>query len=73
LALHNWTAPIERTVAAAEKCAVDVATPRIGESVRPGSGQTFARWWPQLPYRTAKEYRVVSSGFEGRGDSCATG
>jgi len=71
LALHNWTAPIERVIAAAERCAVDVATPHIGESLVPGSGQTFARWWPQLPYRTATEYRVVSSGLEGPPENCA--
>ena len=73
LALHNWTAPIDRTVQAAEKCDVKVASPRIGESVLPGSNQAFARWWPTLPFLTAREDRVVSSGFEDRAESCATG
>ena len=73
LALHNWTAPIERTVAAAEKCGVEVASPRVGESVLPGSNQAFARWWPALPFRTAKEEQVVSSGFEDQAGSCVTG
>jgi L-ascorbate metabolism protein UlaG (beta-lactamase superfamily) len=73
LALHSWTAPIERTVKAAEECNVAVASPRPGESVTPGTSQTFARWWPSVPYLSAKEERVVSSGFEDRVGSCATG
>ena len=73
LAMHSWTAPIERTIAAGEKCGVKVASPRIGESVRPGTDQQFVRWWPTLPFLSAKEDRIASSGFEDRAGACATG
>jgi L-ascorbate metabolism protein UlaG (beta-lactamase superfamily) len=73
LALHSWTAPIERTVEAAKKCGIEVASPQPGGSVVPGSGQVFARWWPTVPYRNAREEQIVSSGFENRAATCATG
>jgi L-ascorbate metabolism protein UlaG (beta-lactamase superfamily) len=63
LALHPWTEPIERTLAAAAIAGVEVASPRPGESVvldpRVAPSE---RWWPSIPWRSAAEAPVVSSG-----------
>jgi hypothetical protein len=46
LALHDWTDPIERVTAAAQKCGVNISTPRIGETVRIGSDiYPTSVWW----------------------------
>lgn len=62
LAMHSWTEPIERTVAAAREQGVKVLAPRPGESVEPASAQT-PKWWPDLPWQTAAEYPIESSGM----------
>jgi L-ascorbate metabolism protein UlaG (beta-lactamase superfamily) len=62
LALHSWTEPIERTLAAADAVGVRVASPRPGESVIPGQ-ELRQRWWPDVPWQTAEEAPVVSSGL----------
>lgn len=65
LALHAWTEPAERLVQAAQKAQVAVYVPKPGESVEPANRPTLARWWPQVPWRTAEEAPVVSTGLEG--------
>ncbi|UJF32358.1 MBL fold metallo-hydrolase [Paenibacillus hexagrammi] len=46
LAFHDWTDPVERAVAAAEKQGVSIVTPRIGEAVQLGSRQLpRTKWW----------------------------
>jgi L-ascorbate metabolism protein UlaG (beta-lactamase superfamily) len=62
LALHSWTEPVERLFVAAEEAAIPLAIPRIGQSVEPSAPPPVERWWPQVPWRTADEYPVVSSG-----------
>jgi len=64
LAAHGWTEPIERTVAAAEASGVKLAVPRPGESVEPHALPPFERWWPEVPWRTAAEYPIVSTRLE---------
>ncbi|WP_048745111.1 MULTISPECIES: MBL fold metallo-hydrolase [Paenibacillus] len=44
LALHEWTDPIERVVAAASQQGVAIATPRLGQTVLVGAPQSSA-WW----------------------------
>ena len=61
LAPHAWTEPIERTIVAARKDAVTVATPRAGESVVPTTPRPWDAWWPELPWRTAEDYPVVAT------------
>jgi L-ascorbate metabolism protein UlaG (beta-lactamase superfamily) len=70
LALHGWTEPVERILAAAETAGVTVAVPRPGESVEPSrvSEGSPARWWPQLRWATAAEQPIVSSGLAPRED-----
>lgn len=62
LAPHGWTEPIERTLLAAERLGVRVVTPRPGGTVEPGVREPAERWWPALPWRTAAEAPVRSTG-----------
>ena len=67
LSLHGWTEPAERIRIAAKAAGVRTAFPRPGESLTlddlaPGSPST-APWWPELPWETAAEAPVVSSGL----------
>lgn len=46
LAFHDWTEPIERVIKAAKERNVNIATPRIGESVIVGSAKyPVSTWW----------------------------
>jgi L-ascorbate metabolism protein UlaG (beta-lactamase superfamily) len=62
LALHGWTEPIERVLAAAAAEGVRVVTPRPGELVEPAPNAGPARWWPDVPWRSAAERPAQSSG-----------
>ena len=61
LAYHGWTEPIERVLVAAEAAGVTVLAPRPGESLEPAHAGEPARWWPQLPWKTATDRPVVST------------
>ncbi|PRQ00001.1 metal-dependent hydrolase [Enhygromyxa salina] len=66
LAYHGWTEPIERTLVAAEAAGVRVAAPRPGQSFEPealGPGPV-ERWWPEVPWRSADEYPIVSTAVD---------
>jgi len=62
LSLHGWTEPAERIRVAAEAAGVAVVFPRPGESLTLDHLPTMP-WWPDLPWRTAGESPVVSSGL----------
>lgn len=64
LALHGWTEPMERVVAAAERAGVRVASPRPGGMVEPATVTGVVRWWPNVPWRTAEQSPVWSSGVQ---------
>ncbi len=64
LAFHSWTEPAERVIAAAERAGVHVAIPRPGQSIVLTSPPEIERWWPTLPWLTAEENPIVSSGME---------
>lgn len=64
LALHGWTEPMERVLAAAEVAGVRVAAPRPGEMVEPATLGAPTRWWPAVPWETATEAPVRSTGVE---------
>lgn len=64
LALHGWTEPIERVLAAAAERGVTVAAPRIGESIEPHDPPPPQRWWPDIPWQTAAEAPIVSSHLD---------
>jgi L-ascorbate metabolism protein UlaG (beta-lactamase superfamily) len=63
LAMHAWTEPVERVLVAAEKAGVQVVVPQPGESVEPANPPEITRWWPEIPWQTAEEAPVVSSGL----------
>ena len=49
LALHDWTDPIQRIQAEAEKLELKVITPKIGQEILvKDSLQTFENWWVDL-------------------------
>ena len=62
LALHGWTEPAERLLVAAQRAGVAVALPRPGGRVEPATPPALVRWWPEIPWQTAAEHPVISSG-----------
>ncbi|GJG86022.1 Zn-dependent hydrolase [Gemmatimonadetes bacterium T265] len=67
LALHGWTEPAERVIVAAERAGVPLALPRPGQAVDVAAPPPVARWWPALPWQTAEEAPIVSSGMPAGG------
>ncbi len=62
LAYHGWTEPAERTLAAARRAGQRLALPRPGESLEPAAAPAeVARWWPELPWRSAEQDPIVST------------
>ena len=80
LAVHSWTEPAERLLAAMataeHEAAADgggggggggarvaLALPLPGQTVRPATVTAGAgRWWPSIPWSTADETPIVSTG-----------
>jgi L-ascorbate metabolism protein UlaG (beta-lactamase superfamily) len=62
LALHGWTEPIERALVEAERHAVRIATPRPGGMFEPTIDIPIERWWPTVPWHTAAEAPIRSTG-----------
>lgn len=60
LALHGWTEPIERVLAAARPGEVVIA-PRPGQAVEPSAPPPLERWWPALPWRSGQQDPIVST------------
>lgn len=60
LAMHGWTEPMERVLAASEKMNLSILTPLPGQPFEPGFTKTV-RWWPQLPWQGPHEHAVISS------------
>ena len=61
LALHGWTEPIERTLVAAAREGVRVATPVPGGSVEPLRTLPDRKWWPQLPWQRVEQAPAFST------------
>ena len=64
LALHAWTEPAERLMAAAEARGARVVIPKAGESVEPKAPPALTRWWPDIPWQRASDAPVVSSNLD---------
>ncbi len=62
LAYHSWTEPAERVLAAAAKSLSTVVTPRPGESIEPDLNLGSPKWWPSVPWETAAQHPIVSTG-----------
>ena len=65
LAPHAWTEPIERVLAESQRLGVRVITPAPGESVEPGRDSASVRWWPTLPWETARQSPVHATWVRG--------
>ena len=63
LAIHNWTEPVERLMAAATTTDIAMVIPRPGQSTAPSNPPELVKWWPDVPWETAAESPVVSSGL----------
>jgi L-ascorbate metabolism protein UlaG (beta-lactamase superfamily) len=63
LGIHSWTEPVERVLVAARREGVEVAVPRPGQSIEPSRLPKLVQWWPELPWRTAEEDPIRSSGL----------
>jgi len=64
LALHGWTEPVERTLAAAHDAQAYLVTPRPGQPFEPEVQFPAVRWWPTLPWETAAQHPIVSTNAE---------
>jgi L-ascorbate metabolism protein UlaG (beta-lactamase superfamily) len=64
LAMHGWTEPVERVLVAARERNVAVATPLLGESFEPRAGLPDDRWWPELPWDSAQDAPIISTGAQ---------
>lgn len=49
LAFHAWDEPILRCSKEAELKQQPLVTPKIGETARPDSSETYAKWWENRP------------------------
>ena len=63
LALHGWTEPVERVLAAAKSLGISVFVPRPGQRFEPQQVPELVRWWPEIPWQTAAQAPIVSSGL----------
>ena len=63
LALHGWTEPMERVLAAADREGVRVLTPRPGQMIESEHAGVVERWWPDVPWRSADEEPITSTGL----------
>lgn len=65
LSTHSWTEPGERLIVRAQSLGVKVVLPKPGESVDPASipDRLFKKWWPDLPWETAEQSPVTSTGI----------
>jgi L-ascorbate metabolism protein UlaG (beta-lactamase superfamily) len=63
LALHTWVEPMERLLVAARSANVTAVTPKPGQSIDPLAPPQPEHWWPKVPWKTALEAPVVSSGL----------
>jgi L-ascorbate metabolism protein UlaG (beta-lactamase superfamily) len=61
LAFHGWTEPVERSLVAADAAKEPLVTPRPNQPFEPTLPASFPRWWPQLPWQTAKQHAIVST------------
>jgi L-ascorbate metabolism protein UlaG (beta-lactamase superfamily) len=61
LAPHGWTEPMERVLAAAAAKGVRVLSPRPGATFEPALAAPADRWWPNLPWQTARDLPILAT------------
>lgn len=65
LSVHAWIEPAERLLVATEHAGVALVIPQPGQIFEIDAPPPLRRWWPDHPWRTAREAPVVSSQSEG--------
>ena len=63
LAMHGWTEPAERLIPAAQALGQALAIPKPGQLIEPERPPELQRWWPKLPWESAAQHPVLSSGM----------
>jgi L-ascorbate metabolism protein UlaG (beta-lactamase superfamily) len=65
LSTHSWTEPGERLLVRAQSLGVKVVLPKPGESIDLAAipDGMFKKWWPELPWETAEQSPVTSTGI----------
>lgn len=67
LAMHSWTAPIERSVLAAKKVSLPLLTPKPSQPIDVlKEGQDPPWWTPDIPFLTVEEQPILSNRANGR-------
>jgi L-ascorbate metabolism protein UlaG (beta-lactamase superfamily) len=64
LAFHGWTEPVERALAASDAAKEPLVTPRPNQPFEPTQPLPPQRWWPKLPWETAKQHPIVSTNAD---------
>jgi L-ascorbate metabolism protein UlaG (beta-lactamase superfamily) len=64
LAFHGWTEPVERSLVAAKDAQERLVTPEPGQPFEPTLHPDFPRWWPEVPWQTAREHPIVSTNAD---------
>jgi L-ascorbate metabolism protein UlaG (beta-lactamase superfamily) len=64
LAFHSWTEPGERLMVKAKSVNLPLLLPKPGESVELSAipDSMFKKWWPDLPWESAEQAPVKSTG-----------
>ena len=61
LAFHGWTEPVERSLVAADAAKELLVTPRPNQPFEPTLPLPSVRWWPNVPWETARQHAIVST------------
>ena len=61
LALHSWTEPVERVIAAAERVGVTCHVMMPGGRYDVADLPRVSRWWPETPWQSGEQAPVWSS------------
>ena len=64
LALHGWTEPAERVLAAAKKLGVETALVKPGGSYDIAEQAKVVRWWPDTPWMTVADTPAWSTSVK---------
>ena len=65
LALHGWTEPAERVVAAAKVMEVSLSVLAPGQQFSFGDVPSVNRWWPEQPWDTVAQGPAWSTSMDG--------
>ena len=61
--VSDFVLSVDQVTEAAAKNKIPVVVPRPGQSIDPAHLPKLERWWPDLPWDTAEDVPVISTGF----------